>query len=39
MEQIKDLLNKMIAQTDLTYDRLPDIDMYMDQVTRVCQQE
>ena len=32
MEQIKDLLNKMIAQTDLTYDRLPDIDLYMDQV-------
>ncbi|MBQ4065151.1 MAG: DUF1836 domain-containing protein [Clostridia bacterium] len=32
MEQIKDLIDRMIAQTDLTYDRLPDIDLYMDQV-------
>ena len=32
MEQIRDLLNRLIAQTDLTYDRLPDIDLYMDQV-------
>ena len=32
MEQIKELINKMIEQTGLTYDRLPDIDLYMDQV-------
>ncbi|MBE6637408.1 MAG: DUF1836 domain-containing protein [Ruminococcaceae bacterium] len=32
MEQIRDLLNRLITQTDLTYDRLPDIDLYMDQV-------
>ena len=32
MEQIRDLLDRLIRQTDLTYDRLPDIDLYMDQV-------
>ena len=32
MEQIKELIHNMIAQTNLTYDRLPDIDLYMDQV-------
>ena len=32
MEQIKELIERMISQTSLTYDRLPDIDLYMDQV-------
>lgn len=32
MEQIKSLINGLIEQTSLTYDRLPDIDLYMDQV-------
>lgn len=32
MEQIKEVIEKMIAQTSLSYDRLPDIDLYMDQV-------
>ncbi len=32
MEQIKEVINKMISQTSLTFDRLPDIDLYMDQV-------
>ncbi len=32
MEQIKEIIQKMISQTSLTYDRLPDIDLYMDQV-------
>ena len=32
MEQIKELIDRMIEQTHLTYDRLPDIDLYMDQV-------
>jgi DNA-binding transcriptional MerR regulator len=32
MEQIKELIDRMIVQTNLTYDRLPDIDLYMDQV-------
>ena len=32
MEQIKELIDRMIEQTQLTYDRLPDIDLYMDQV-------
>ena len=32
MDQIKSLINGLIDQTSLTYDRLPDIDLYMDQV-------
>lgn len=32
MEQIKALINKLIDQTAISYDRLPDIDLYMDQV-------
>ena len=32
MEQLKDLIEKIITQAELTYDRLPDIDLYMDQV-------
>ena len=32
MEQIKETINKMISQTSLVFDRLPDIDLYMDQV-------
>ncbi len=32
MEQIKEVIEKMISQTGLSYDRLPDIDLYMDQV-------
>ena len=32
MEKIKALIDQMVKQTDLTYDRLPDIDLYMDQV-------
>lgn len=32
MEQIKELIDRMVSQTALTYDRLPDIDLYMDQV-------
>ena len=32
MDQIRELLARMTAQTDLTYERLPDIDLYMDQV-------
>ncbi len=32
MEQIKEVIEKLISQTTLSYDRLPDIDLYMDQV-------
>lgn len=32
MDQIKSLITDLIDQTTLTYDRLPDIDLYMDQV-------
>lgn len=32
MEQIKELIDRMVEATSLTYDRLPDIDLYMDQV-------
>lgn len=32
MEQIKELIDRIIEATALTYDRLPDIDLYMDQV-------
>lgn len=32
MDQIKEIIEKMISQTSLSYDRLPDIDLYMDQV-------
>ncbi len=32
MEKIKALIDQMVKQTELTYDRLPDIDLYMDQV-------
>ncbi len=32
MEQIKETVEKIISQAELTYDRLPDIDLYMDQV-------
>lgn len=32
MEQIKNLINKLIEQNSVSYERLPDIDLYMDQV-------
>ena len=32
MEQIKEVIEKIISQSELSYDRLPDIDLYMDQV-------
>ena len=32
MEQIKELIENLIARTDLRFERLPDIDLYMDQV-------
>lgn len=32
MDKIKEVIEKMIGQTALSYERLPDIDLYMDQV-------
>ena len=38
MDQIKSLINGLIDQTSLTYDRLPDIDLYMDHRISFAQQ-
>lgn len=32
MNELNEFINKISSQTDISYDRLPDIDLYMDQV-------
>ena len=32
MEELNEFIKKLTKQTDISYDRLPDIDLYMDQV-------